>query len=429
MRILTVTNLYPNPFQPQRATFNRQQVRALAQGHEVAVVAPVPWTEELAARRVGGPPLPLGRQLVWDGVPVEYPRYLYTPGLLRGWYGRFYLWSVGRAFRRAVASFRPDLVYTTWAYPDGWAAVGLARGAGLPVVLKVHGSDVLQVDEYPARRRGTAEALRRADRVVAVSRDLARRVIDLGTDPAKVHVVYNGVDGQVFHPGDRGQARARLGLDPRRPLLLYVGNLVPVKGPDVLIEACAQLAAAGRDFDLHLIGRGSSREPLARQAAERGIPGRVRFHGVVAHDRLPDWFRAADLLVLPSRSEGVPNVLLEASACGTPFVATDVGGIPEVADLSTSLLVPPGDPARLSGAIDQMLSDAPQQAAGKRVGRSHADAARELAAVFEAALGRNTVGGDDTLYRPCPGPRHRWVPAAVGGGTDGGLVDLSSPLR
>jgi glycosyltransferase involved in cell wall biosynthesis len=356
-------------------------------------------------------------------VSVEHPRYLYMPGGLRGWYGRFYRWSVGRAFRRAVASFRPDLVYTTWAYPDGWATIGLARRAGLPVVLKVHGSDVLQVDEYPARRRGTAEALRRADRVVAVSRDLARRVIDLGADPSRVHVVYNGVDEQVFHPGGRGPARARLGLDPRRPLLLYVGNLLPVKGPDVLIEACARLTAGGRDFDLHVIGRGPSREPLGRQAAESGIHGRVHFHGVVAHDGLPDWFRAADFLVLPSRSEGVPNVLLEASACGTPFVASDVGGVPEVAHMGASRLVPPGDALRLSEAIDQMLSGAPVHPAAKRVGRSHADAAGELAGVFEAALGRRTARGVVTAFRPNPNPHRRPMPVGVVGKVGGGLVD------
>ena len=107
-------------------------------------------------------------------MPVEYPRFVFPPRVLRGWYGRFYRWSIGPAFRRALAAFRPDVVFATWAYPDGWAAVDLAHQAGLPAVLKVHGSDVLQLKHYPTRRRGTAEALRRADRVVAVSRDLAR---------------------------------------------------------------------------------------------------------------------------------------------------------------------------------------------------------------------------------------------------------------
>ena len=101
-------------------------------------------------------------------------------------------------------------------------------------------------------------------------------------------------------------------MDPTRSVVLYVGNLLPVKGPDVLIEAAARLAAGGAAFDLHVIGRGPLRESLERRAAEAGLAGRVHFHGPMPHDRLPDWFRAADLLVLPSRSEGVPNVLRES---------------------------------------------------------------------------------------------------------------------
>ncbi|HEX4611085.1 MAG TPA: glycosyltransferase [Urbifossiella sp.] len=399
MRILTVTNLYPTPFQPQRATFNREQVKALARDHAVSVIAPIAWTEELAARRAGAPPLPPGRRTEWDGVPVEYPRVLFIPRVLRGLYGRFYQWSAGRAFHRAVAAFQPNVVFATWAYPDGWAAVRLAHRAGLPVVLKVHGSDVLQLDEFPARRRGTVAALRGADRVVAVSRDLAQKVGELGADPGRVHLVYNGVDADVFHPGNRAEARRQLGLDPVRPAVLYVGNLLPVKGPDILIDACARLAGRGVGFDLHVIGKGPLRPTLERQAADRGIGDRVRFHGVIAHDRLPVWFRAASLLALPSRSEGVPNVLLEAAACGTPFVASRVGGVPEVAHLGASRLAPPGDPDGLADAIATTITAPAAPAAPGRVGRTQADVARDLTAIFEAARGTPAAAAG-TVFRP-----------------------------
>src|SRR5689334_9793120 len=98
MRVLTVTNLYPNPFEPARATFNRQQVRALAARHAVQVISPISWTEELAARRAGAPPLPAGRRVTCDGITVDHPRYLYTPKLFRGRYGQFYRQSVAGAF-------------------------------------------------------------------------------------------------------------------------------------------------------------------------------------------------------------------------------------------------------------------------------------------------------------------------------------------
>src|SRR4051794_8091338 len=163
MRVLAMTNLYPNPYQPHRATFNRHQFRILGQRHPVRVIAPIAWTDELSARRGGAPALPDGRRVTFDELPVEHPRYIFPPKIARGWYGHFYLASVKGAFRRAVREFGPELVFAPWAYPDGWAAVRLGHAAGLPVVLQVHGSDVLLLDRQAARKKRTAEAVRAAD--------------------------------------------------------------------------------------------------------------------------------------------------------------------------------------------------------------------------------------------------------------------------
>jgi glycosyltransferase involved in cell wall biosynthesis len=396
MRILIVTNLYPNPFHPQRATFNREQFRALAREHELRVISPIAWTDELAARRAGKGPLPRDRRMEWDGIPVEYPRSLFIPRILRGLYGPCFAWSIRGAFRRAVHTIRPEVVLATWAYPDGWSAVKLAHRARLPVVLKVHGSDIHQLEKHPGRRRGTIEALQQADRVVAVSRDLARRVVELGADPDRVRLIYNGVDGAVFCPGDRTAARDRLGLASKRPILVYVGNLLPVKGPDVLVEAAGLLAARGIEFDLHIIGGGPLRAALERQVAERGVS--AIFHGSIPHDHLPDWFRAADVHVLPSRSEGVPNVLLEAAACGTPFVASRVGGVPEVARPDTSCLVPPEDPGALADAIAGVLAR-PSARVESRKGRTHSDAAREFGCLFQELVTGERHVAHGTLFR------------------------------
>ncbi|HEY2909093.1 MAG TPA: glycosyltransferase [Gemmataceae bacterium] len=386
MRILTVTNLYPNPFQPQRATFNREQVKALAREHEVSVISPIAWTDELAARRRGAPALPRNRMMEWDGVPVKYPRSLFTPRILRRLYGHFYFFSIRKTLLREIESFRPDVLFATWAYPDGWAAVKIGRQANLPVVLKVHGSDIRQLEESRGRLNGTIQALRGADRVVAVSRDLAMKVAELGAEPSRVHLVYNGVDVGRFCPGDRAAARQRLGLPAGRTLLLYVGNLFPVKGPDVLLQACVALAKRGIEFDLHFVGQGKLRQELENQSRVGSIQDRVLFQGSIAHDRLPDWFRAADLLVLPSHSEGVPNVLLEAAACGTPFVASDVGGVPEISHLGPSRLVPAGDVEKLASAVAMQLAAPRGKPTSGGVGRSHEEAARELTAVFQMAV-------------------------------------------
>ena len=273
LRILTLTNLYPNPFHPERATFNRQKLRLLATRHPVAIISPILWTEELAARWTGGRRLPRDRRVTCDGITVNHPCYVYPPKVLRGWYGHCFRESVRPAFRRALAEFRPDLIFAPWAYPDGWAAVQLGHRAGLPVVIKVHGSDILRLSLHPKRERGTVEALRQADGIVAVSRDLKERVVALGVDPGRVRVVYDGIDTERFHPGPREAARARLTreLDLQGPVVLTIGNLVPVKGLEVLIEAFGRLAGQGVDFTGLLIGRGPLRSRLEDQVARRGL--------------------------------------------------------------------------------------------------------------------------------------------------------------
>jgi glycosyltransferase involved in cell wall biosynthesis len=358
MRILALTNLYPNPWQPHRAPFNRNELRILAKQHEVRVIAPIAWTDEWSARRRGGAVLPRGRRHIFDNILVEHPRYYFPPRMLRGWYGRCYRWSVRRAFREALEQFRPDVVYTPWAYPDGWAAVELGHRAGLPVVIKVHGSDVLLLSRTPGRRRGTVDALQRADRIVAVSQDLADRMVDLGVDSGKIEVVYDGLDLEVFRPGSKADARARLGLNAEEPMALFVGNLLALKGVEVLLEACARLKTEGLRFTCRLFGQGPMRTRLELTIHTKKLEDCVHLHGCLTNEQLPDWYRAADVFVLPSYSEGVPNVLLETAACGTPFVASRVGGIPEIAELGVSRLVPPGDVAQLAAALGDFLKGA-----------------------------------------------------------------------
>ena len=381
MRVLGITNLYPNPQQPHRAPYNRHQFRMLNELHPLRVIAPIAWTDEWSARRRSLPPLPAARRMQYDGLTVDYPRYWFTPKLLRRFYGSFYLASIRSTFERVRAEFKPDILFAPWAYPDGHAAVQLARQAGLPVIVQVHGSDIRELDRYAARIPGTMAAVREADGVIAVSQDLAERVIGLGASPDRVRVVIDGVDKRVFCPGSRSAAQQRLGLRPDRRHLLFVGNLVPVKGIDVLLAACRQLPARSGEWQLHLIGAGPLESTLKGIVQASGLSDRVCFHGAIAHAELPDWFRAADLFVLASRSEGVPNVLLEAAACGLPFVASRVGGIPEIASQGASRLVPAEQPAALAAAIADMLADPGPPGEGPRDRR---EAVAEIAAFLQS---------------------------------------------
>jgi glycosyltransferase involved in cell wall biosynthesis len=273
--------------------------------------------------------------------------------------GGFFLRSIRKVVARVIGEFRPDVLLGCWAYPDGWAAVKLAREAGLPAVVKVHGSDVLVAGRDPARRSSVAEALCEADRVVAVSRDLAQHVAELGADPGKIHVVRNGVDGELFSPRDRGAARERLGLSPAGKIVLFVGNILLSKGAGVLVEACAALKRRGVAFECHLVGSGRDERTVRSLIARRGLSDDVKLAGQCAYARLPDWYAACDVVALPSFSEGLPNVLQEALACHRPFVASEVGGIPEIAHPSYSRLTPPGETENLAAALAEALLEPP----------------------------------------------------------------------
>ena len=355
MRILGLTHLYPNTFNPYLAPFNRELFRTLGSRNAVRVIAPIPWTVELRARQKGSA-LSADRRTELDGLTIDHPRFYFPPKLLQWTYGPLFEKSVRRVFRRCVTDFRPDLVYSPWAYPDGWAAVRLARRAGLPVVIQVLGSDVLVLARH-MRKRQTFDALRDADGVVAVSRDLAEQVIDGGVNPSKVRVIYGGVDPNAFSSGSKLDARIRLGLAPdTAPVVLFIGRLEKVKGIDVLIDACSILAKSGVRFQAQIIGHGPLAGALQSQIDWLGLGEQVKLLGPKPQADLPDWYRAADVFVLPSHSEGVPNVLLEATACGTPCVATRVGGVPEISDRGDIRMVPSADPVALAGAIREVLA-------------------------------------------------------------------------
>jgi teichuronic acid biosynthesis glycosyltransferase TuaC len=357
MRLLFLTNVFPNPFEPTKGVFNLGLARALARGHEVRVLSPVSWLDEWRAKRKGKPTPSPSRCATLDGLEVHYPRYYYPPKILRPWYGWFLWRSVHGTVRRLLEARAPDAVLGYWAHPDGEVAVRVARSVGVPAVVMVGGSDVLLLTQQPGRRRCILDVLQAADAVVPVSQDIKEKLVGFGIAPAKIHVVSSGVDVERFYPGDRAEARRRLGLPDNRPVLVWVGRMVPVKALNVLLDACTRLRDRGLAFSLYLVGDGPLRRELESRSRSLGLSGAVVFPGVVAHDRLPDWYRAADFTLLPSLSEGVPNVLRESLACGTPFVASRVGGIPELAEGPANRLVPPGDPAILAEVLARVLTE------------------------------------------------------------------------
>ncbi|WP_426703020.1 glycosyltransferase [Rhodanobacter sp. Col0626] len=344
MKILILTNLFPTPWDPLRGAFNRQQFERLGQNHEIDVLTAVDFRE-----RWGG----VRGEVSIAGLRSDHFVFVYPPRFGRSLHAACWLlsllWQRGRQLRAA----HYDCVLASWAYPDAVAAGWLARRLGIPYLVKVHGSDLNVQATHALRRPQIRMVLRGASAVIAVSHALAGKVTELGVERNRVHVVYNGVDHALFIPGSRSEARVRLGLSADAPLLLYVGNLKSSKGCLDLLEAFPAVVAARPRARLVYVGTGPAGAALLDRAAALGCAKRVQLVGAVAHGDLGNWFRAADVLCLPSHNEGVPNVVLEAMACGTPVVASYVGGIPEVVPEYAGILVPPHAVEALSVALIQ----------------------------------------------------------------------------
>ena len=348
MRLLIVTSQFPIAGEPNRGRPIHQTVRELSKLADVRVLSPVAryprWARPRSYLfRASDPAHTL------PDCDVRYVEYPALPLLTRPFNG----WLCARTLHAPLRDFAPDVVLSYWLYPDAFGGMHAARRAGLPLVVGARGSD-LRVRDAVSRRL-TRPVLHAAKRILVVSEDLGRVAArDYDADPARIRAIPNGCDATIFHPRDRNEARAALGIDADAELVVYVGRLVPEKGLRELLDAMATLAPQRPKLQLALVGEGPMRAELdAKVAADSTL--RVHLPGAQGPHEVARWMAASDLVTLPSYSEGHPNVLVEALACGRPVVATPVGGIPEVVDADCGLLVAARDPVALAAGLRDAL--------------------------------------------------------------------------
>lgn len=352
MRILFLSSIFPRPTAPTAGPFSYSLCQALANRHEVSVLAPLAWTERILSTSGRG----TTTEPELEPFCTKRTTYFYPPKVLRSLYGAFMWVSIRSQVRRIMREFKPDCVLSYWLHPDGEAAIRAAHMGNIPCAVMVGGSDARLLPHDARRREKIKNVLAQADALITVSRGLKDCIADLGAPVAKVRAIYQGIDSARFYPGDKLAARERLGIPLHKRVLVWVGRMVEVKCLHVLLDAVAHLARVRSDVHVCLVGGGPLRPALESQAAALGITESVSFVGPQPQERLPDWYRAADLTVLSSRSEGIPNVLRESLACGTPFVATRVGDIAEFCPETAGDLVPPGDPCALAVVLERALA-------------------------------------------------------------------------
>lgn len=399
MKILTFSTLFPNAAKPHHGIFTETTLRhQLATGElEARVVAPVPWFP-LTHEKFGDYHL-LARAPATEtriGVDVHHPRYVAVPRL------SMYMtpFTIAHAAKPVIGrmldeGFDFDVIDAHYFYPDGVAAAMLARYFRKPLVISALGTDINLIPRYAIPRRMILWAGAQAAAMISVCDALKNEMIRLGLDGRRITTLRNGVDLDLFGPIAREAARERLGL--RGFTLLSVGHLEPRKGHQHVISALAKLPAVR----LMIAGSGPDLQKLQRHARSIGVADRVEFLGPLPQAQLREYYGAADALVLASSREGWANVLLEAMACGTPVVASDIWGTPEVVRTpAAGVLMPDVSADGVADGVRRLRADYPAHAATRAYAErfSWHDTTRGQLRLFQQAA-RRSVTIDAVL--PC----------------------------
>jgi teichuronic acid biosynthesis glycosyltransferase TuaC len=363
MHLVLLTSQFPTPNDINGAVFSAQLAKAFAKKVHLTVVCPVPWCPNIPLLR------DMGTCKWYAGIPhkirhgdidVYFPRYPFVPRLSNYIQPWFQALPLKRFLTRLNSVVRIDAINAHWLFPDAVSATWVASKLDIPILVTALGSDVNVAALHPIRRRQIQWALSRANASSGVSRALTERLRALGAGAATNHFIPNGIDTERFYlptANDIAAARTKLGLAQDRRYLLFLGRLHPVKGLSHLIEALGTLhRKQALDFDTLLVGTGALHDALKEAARSLGIADRVHFAGEVAHENVPFWLRAADALCLPSLMEGMPNVVLEAQACGLPVIASRVGALPDLVNDNNGILVDAANSDALAGALKRAFS-------------------------------------------------------------------------
>lgn len=353
LRVLTLSTLFPDVSRPNFAPFVERQTRALSARNDVDVRVVAPR---------GIPPLlgrhPRYRSLAavadredWRGLIVHRPRFAHLPS------GHFDPLMIARSLTPVLCHIRHDFPFDVidaqFFFPDGPAAIALGRRFGVPVSIKARGADI----HFWGQRRATRGAVRAAghaaDGLLAVSEALKRDMVDLGMAADRITVHHTGIDHDIFRVRDRASTKSALGV--AGPLIVSVGALIPRKGQGLVVAALRDLPGA----TLVLIGEGPDRAAL--EAEGTGLD--VRLAGALPAIGVAEWLAAADVMALPSSSEGLANAWVEALASGTPIVIADAGGARELLDRPEAGRIVVREPAAIAAAIRAILADPPERAA------------------------------------------------------------------
>lgn len=387
IQILSLCCVYPTRDEPSRGVFIRARLEELGRKLSVRVVAPVPWIAwGRGTFRWARPTRSLTRQ--GGTLPARRPRWLQLPG--NTWVnGPLLALQLLPLLIREWRRSPWDAIDAHFGIPEGMAGAILAWLFSCRLSITLRGRELAQAHDR-STRLALAWTLQRADRVIAVSAELEEHAWNLGVPFERTRLIPNGVNPDIFHPLDRGIVRAELGIEDQIQLVLVVARIDPVKGILDFLNCLPRLIREFPNLRICLVGgvgRGASTYAEQVEARVRNVDlwGRVELIGPLPQSLVVRWMNAADLLCLPSRREGCPNVVLEALACGLPVLATAVGAVPELlADSHTGLVIPAHDQQALEAGLRRCLNQEWSERRGMKTSevRRWGQVAEELVEAF-----------------------------------------------
>lgn len=388
LKVASICHMFPNRINPHIGVFVKERLKHVAKKTDMTIIAPVP-SFPFSGRTLKYAGLEnLEEVESFDGLRVYHPRYFMIPKYLKILDGMFFGASLAHFIKNIASHNTFDILDFHWVYPDAIGGLQWARKLGKKTVITVRGNEAIYYFEKSPIRKLVQQRLCEFDHVISVSRDLKKKIVaEYGVEESRVSVISNGIDTDKFHLIDRDKARRHCALTQGKRYLLTVSRFSQEKGLENLLHAMRQLQSP--NTDLVIIGDGPLKSQLLVLATSLDIMDRVHFLGVLGHDDLCAWYNVADVFCLPSLWEGCPNVVIEALACGTPVVATSVGGIPDlIPSPGYGILVPPGDVQALSTALGQALQTDWNRRCISEFGStsSWADVADRVINVFETVL-------------------------------------------
>jgi teichuronic acid biosynthesis glycosyltransferase TuaC len=395
LRILSLSSEFPNPTEPGKGLFVRARLESIAAHTPVTVIAPVAVLDYANPRNKLFASFRIPARRRESAIEVLHPRWIYPPK--GGWINAFFLsarvlWTIAWLKMRDGHSVL-DAHYT---HPEGIAAVLVGRALNMAVVITMRGSE-LRYRKQKLKRYWIGWALRRATRVIAVSEGLRQLALELDVPYERTVVIPNGINADVFYPRDRRAARDKNDLSTDDLVILCAGDLAELKGHHKVIRALKELNDTGMFARLIIVGgvgrSGRYASAIRQQVSDCGLEDRVLFAGEVKQEALAALMCAADVFCLASSSEGWPNVVNEALACGTPVVATDVGAVRQIIPSNDyGVIVPVDDPDALTTALRCALTRKWDRAAISTWGRSRSwdTVAKEVLEQISAAVAEHS---------------------------------------